>query len=123
MGTDGGTEETGFTDDKPDATSLGQVNDRLDRIEQALARLIPGARAASEHKVEERLDRPSTVEEQVQAELARRDKAEAEKQAAGEAKKEQDDLKAKVAALAEKPPVPPLRRATKLLTAGWGDGR
>jgi len=116
----GGTEATGFTDDS-DSTSLAQVNDRLNRIEAIVSKLLPRAHQASEQRVEQRLDRPTTVEEQVKAELA---KAERERKAQADAeteRKEREDLKATVARLTETRPAPPARRSTKLL--GWGDGR
>lgn len=121
MSEPGGTEDTGFTGDKPDAANLGQVNDRLDRIEQALARLIPGTHDQAQARVEQRLDRPSTVEDQVRAELERARTEQAKADADAAAKKEQDDLRATVAKLTESKPAPPARRSTKLL--GWGDGR
>lgn len=93
----------------------------LQRISEALARIVPGSRAESAERVEARLDRPSTVEEQVKAELARA-KAEEKRQAdEAAAKGERETIAQRVARLEEKPPAAPVRRATKIL--GWGDGR
>lgn len=75
---------------------------------------MPTSHAESEQRVESRLDRASSVEEQVRAELAR---AQSEQQQQAE----QQTVAQRLAALEEKPPAPPARRATKLL--GWGGGQ
>jgi hypothetical protein len=112
-------------DDDDDVTEAeAPADDRLDRVESkvdALAalveRIIPKARQASQERVETRLDRPSTVEEQVQRELAR-----AEKERKEEERKAGVD--ARLTALEapkpppEQPPAPPVPLRRRLL--GWG---
>lgn len=63
----------------------------------------------------------ASVAEQVQAELARERKAAKDQAAADADKTERETLRERLARLEEQPPVPPVRRATKLL--GWGSGR
>ena len=92
----------------------------LERIEAALARVIPGSHDEAQQRVEDRMDRPSQVQEQVRQELARARAEQDAAAAAAERDAEHKSLKERVAALAETPPRPPARRATKLL--GWGDG-
>jgi hypothetical protein len=120
--TSGGTEETGFEDDAQDTgTRQDRVEHRLDRIEAALARLVPKSRADSEARVESRLDRPTDVQEQVRAELARAEEEQAAARAEEQAKAETETVSQRLAKLEETPPAPPVRRATRAL--GWGDGR
>lgn len=93
----------------------------LERIEHALARLVPtGSQPDAQQRTEERLDRPSSVEEQVRAELAKRDRQAAEQSAADEAKTERESIREQLAKLQEKPPAPPVSRATRLM---WGEVR
>lgn len=109
----------------------GQLEDRVERLESGqttmsgkideILGLIRGGAgkahdAAADHE-ENRLDRPTTVEEQVRAELAR---ADAERQAAADKdaeKSEMEQLKANVAALRETPPVPPQPKRERFM---WG---
>jgi|SRR6185437_10217751 len=104
-----------------EATNLEQVNQRLDRqqatldrLAEAVARILPGSHAEAEQRTEQRLDRPSSVEEQVRAELARAQQEQADQQQA-------ETVAQRLARLEEQPPAPQLPRRTKLL--GWGDGR
>ena len=92
----------------------------LERIEAALARVIPGSHDEAQQREEARLDRPSAVQEQVRAELARARQEQDAAAAAAARDAEHESLKERVARLAETPPRQPVRRATKLL--GWGDG-
>ena len=99
-------------------TTIDALASKVDRLAELVAKVIPGSHAQAEQRVEERLDRPSTVEEQVKAELDKAKREEAER-AAREARDADDkQLRETVAKLAEKPPEPPVRRATRLL--GWG---
>jgi hypothetical protein len=103
-----------------DHERLGRVESAVDRIEQALSRVLPTREEAQEHEAD-KLDRPSNVAEQVRAEL---DKAKREQEAADRAaaeRGEMETLKERVARLAETPPAPPSLRRVKVL--GWGDGR
>jgi hypothetical protein len=109
--------------------SLDKRQDQLDRkLDEVLGLLrpkgtgsqptassSPGATPSSEPA-----EGPS-IEEQVSAELARRDKKAAEEKATADAASERDQMKADLAALKERKPQAPVRRATRLL--GWGDGR
>lgn len=98
----------------------GSTDERLTRIENALAALVPGSHAQAQAHTERRLDRPSTVAEQVQAELAKaREKQQREEAEAARAS-ELAGLKQTVAQLAEKPPEPPVRAVTRLM---WGTGK
>ena len=110
-------------DDVTEAEDTEGEPDRLDRLESkvdalaaAVGRLVPGIHKASTARVEARLDRPTTVEEQVQAELGRRDKEAKEKEwregvdsrlAAAEAPKPPP----------EQPPAPPIPLKQRIL--GW----
>lgn len=99
-------------------TRLARVESAVERIENTLARLVPTSHRQAEQRVEGRLDRPSSVEEQVRAELARA-KAEQEQAAAADADKaERETTAQRLAKLEERPPEPPVKRATKML--GWG---
>lgn len=97
--------------------SLDSLNQKIDALASVVARLVPGSHADAQQRVEQRLDRPSTVEEQVQAELARARQEEAEKTAREQREADFTSVKETVAKLTEKTPEPPVRRATKFL--GW----
>lgn len=115
----GGSEAEGFSE--AETGTLERVEGRLDRLEQLVRNLIPGSRRESAERVEDRLDRPSNVEEQVRAELARAQREQAEADAAQASEQERETIAQRVAKLEERPPAEPVRRATRAL--GWGDGR
>jgi hypothetical protein len=93
--------------------SVQKLDERVGRIETAVTTLIAKLHGGSQQAVESRLDENSSVAEQVQAELARRDeKAKAEQHAA-----ELGQLKESVAKLSEKPPETPPRRIEQIM--GW----
>jgi len=94
----------------------------LERIEAALSRLIPGSHAEAQHRTEEHLDRGSSIKEQVEAELARRDKEAADRQAADAERADRETIREAAARLREKPPAPPRNPVKALATKGWGDG-
>lgn len=94
---------------------------KLDAILEKLGHVVPSSHAEAEERQERRLDRPSNVAEQVQAELAKAREEEARQASRAEHETEHERIKAEQARLREAPPLPPARRATKLL--GWGDGR
>ena len=104
-----------------DHERIERVEDKLDGLIAAVNKLLPGSHAEAEEHTEERLDRPSSVEEQVRAELARRDREAAAKAAADAEKADHESVKERLARLEEKPPAAPRLRRTHLL--GWGDGR
>jgi hypothetical protein len=117
-----GTEETGFEDEAQDTGArLDRLETAIGRLEAAVSRLVPGSRNESRDRVEGRLDRPTDIQEQVQAELARARQAEAAERAEADAQAEQETVSQRLAKLEETPPAPPVRRATRAL--GWGDGR
>jgi flagellar motility protein MotE (MotC chaperone) len=110
--TDGGTEGTGFSE--------AEESRIVELIERAFARLIPGSHAEAQQRTERRLDRPSTVEEQVRAELAKAkaDQERAEQQQAETA--ERETVAQRLARLEEVKPEPPERRSTRVM---WGSTR
>ena len=113
----------------PDSSStderLTRVENAVERIEQAIGRLVPGSHADAQARTERRLDRGSDVAEQVRAELARANDEETAAAAAATAadteRTERRELHTRLARLEEQPPAPPRARRTVLL--GWGDGR
>lgn len=110
---DGGTDPGGADG----GDRVDRLEDKVDRLAAAVANLIPGSRAEATDRTEQRLDRPSSVEEQVAHALAqaREDDAKRAEQArlAGDVKSVQDSL----AALQEKQPAPPIPRRQRAL--GW----
>ena len=112
-----------MADDDGEATpTLAQVNAKVDRIADMVHKLLPaGARqegpAGDEHDGATPAGRPPTVEEQVAAELDRRDREAKAAQEAEAEKSEREQIKEAIAKLREKPPEPPVKRSTKLL--GW----
>lgn len=110
---DGGTDPAG-----PDGGDrLDRLESKVDRLADAVANLIPGSHAEATDRTEARLDRPSSVEEQVAHALrqAQEDQERRVKEArlAGDVQSVKDS----VAALQEKPPAAPIPRREKLL--GW----
>ena len=110
---------------EPDATeesriiSIADLSAKVDKLAELVSRIIiPGSHAEAQQRTEERLDRPSSIEEQVRAELARAKEQEAAEQAA--AGKDQE-LQSRLAKLEETPPAQPVPRRTRLL--GWGEPR
>ena len=96
----------------------------IHRIEEALAKVLPGSHAEAEARTERRLDRGSTaaekaadMEEQTAAVIAQLDKRAADKADADAAKADEDNWRARVAKLEERPPAPPRSRAKR-----WGTG-
>lgn len=108
-------------DQSPDA-GLGERVDRLEtgqdmlsqKIDQILG--IVSGRAPSGSGEEQPGGRPD-IEHQVRAELARAEKEKADQQAAEDEKSEREQLRERLAALTETAPVPPQRRAERVM---WG---
>jgi hypothetical protein len=104
---------------------LGRVESAVERIETAIGRLVPGSHAEAQQRTEQRLDRGSSLAEQVRAELARAKEEEtaaaATATAAETEQAERRQTAERLARLEERPPAPPRSRRTALL--GWGDGR
>ena len=108
-GDEGGGPDTG--------DRLGRLEDKVDRLADAVAGIVPATRGQAEQRTEHRLDRPSSVEEQVRAELARKDKAAAEKAEQDRLAAELAGVRDSVAALTEKRPAAPVPLREKIL--GW----
>jgi hypothetical protein len=113
-----GSEDEGFSEATTDeAGRLSRIEDRLDALAAAVARLVPGSHGEAERRTEERLDRPSTVEEQVRAGLAK----EREEQArADQVRQANETVAQRLAKLEETKPEPPERRSTRVM---WGSTR
>jgi hypothetical protein len=97
-------------------TGQGRVTSKLDEV---LALLGSGGRAhaAAQQHEEQHLDRPSTVEEQVRAELARKD-AEAKAAADADAEKsERQTIREQIAKLTESKPAAPQPKRQRVM---WG---
>jgi len=116
-------QEPGSIEARVDHLETGQQQQdaKLDQIIGQLAKLLPGSHAEAQERTEERLDRPASVAEQVRAELARAD-AERKAQADADAdKSEREQMREQLAALREKPPVPPMPLRSRILMKGWAD--
>ena len=119
---DDSSQDDGDTGEGDTGERLNRLEGAVTRIEGMLTRLVPtGTRADSQQRVERHLDRGSSIEEQVRAELDRRDKAAADQAAQKEAADSARQVQERIAALEERPPAPPVKRATKAL--GWGAPR
>lgn len=94
----------------------------LARIEQALARIVPGSHEEAQERTEARLDRGSSFAEAVAAEIRRIDKEKSDAAEAEAEKSEREQLRELAAKLKEKPPTPPRNPLKGLVTSGWGDG-
>jgi hypothetical protein len=105
-----------------DSTQMDQAgtSTRLDRLEAKLDQLLSSTHAKAEDHTGKRLDRPSTIEEQVRAELERAEQERSAKAAADAAAAEQETLAQRLARLEEKPPEQPAPRRTRVM---WGAGK
>lgn len=122
-----------MADEDVTEASEGTDSERLDRLEHTqaeqgtkldlildkLAGALPTHAEAEKHE-EHRLERGSSIADQVAAELAKARAEESRKQGEAEHQSEHARLAEERARLREAPPAPPRRRATALL--GWGDG-
>lgn len=97
---------------------VDRVENKLDALIDVVNGLLPGTHGEAEQRTSERLDRPSSIEEQVKAELAKAEARRKQDEDAAAAKAEHESTRERLARLEELPPEPPARRATKLL--GWG---
>lgn len=102
----------------------GGLEDRVERLETSqgtilgkLDELLGRAHGAAEDHTERRLGRPSSVEDQVRAELERADKARSEAADKAAAKKNHETLAERLARLEEKPPEAPQPRRQRMM---WG---
>ena len=121
-GTVADTDET--TDPAEDAPSIDELEQRVSGVESKLDLILDklgGTRdqahvAAQEH-TEDRLDRPSSIAEQIRAQLEEtraREAAEADKRSSAD---RLASLEERLSGMAEKPPEDPLRPVTRLM---WG---
>jgi hypothetical protein len=108
-------------DDAPQLeTRVGTIEEKVDQILSRLGELVRGTGPASGAHQEagkvtgDRLGAPTTVEEQVAAALAAKERS--DKEAA--LHEDVASLKATTAQLAEKPPEAPQRRIERVM--GWG---
>ena len=109
--------DTGNLDERVGRLEAGQqtLTQKLDELIGMVSRKPPGQSAPDE--THGPAGRPASVEEQVQAELARA-KREADEAAAAEAEKsDREQIKEAVAKLQEAPPQQPQRRSTRVM---WG---
>jgi hypothetical protein len=115
------------TDDPPEG---GDLTDRVERLESGQSRILgkldqllsgtgKAHEAAEEHE-ERRLDRPSSIEEQVRAELARADEEKAKAAEADADKTERQTIRETLAKLTEVPPRQPQPRRQRAM---WGPDR
>lgn len=103
--------ETGL-EDRVESLETGQS-----KILSKLDELLKGAHSKAEQHQADKLDRPSSIEEQVRMELARKEREAAEATAKDQAKTERETLAQRLAKLEEKPPVQPQPRRQRLM---WG---
>jgi hypothetical protein len=102
----------------------GDLTDRVERLETGqtsilgkLDQLLAGAHGKAEEHEEAKLGRPTSVADQVQAELDRRDAEAAAKATADADRAERQTLAQRLAKLAEAPPVRPEPRRQRYM---WG---
>ena len=121
-GTVADTDET--TDTTEDAPSIDELEQRVSGVESKLDLILDKlsgtrdhAHADAEQHTEDRLDRPSSIAEQIRAQLAERQAADASE---AEKRGHADRLAAveeRLSGMAEKPPEDPLRPVTRFI---WG---
>jgi hypothetical protein len=97
-----------------DTAALGT---RMDRLEEKLDQLLSGLHGKAEKREEAHLDRPTTVEEQVRAELKRAEEERAAADAAAAKEAETETIAQRLAKLEERPPVQPQPRRQRIM---WG---
>ena len=102
--------------------SLAQRQDKVEgKLDQVLAAIEkftggpPATHQQAERQAEERLDRPSSVAEQVRAELAKAVQDRASRQAADDDKSEREQMRERLAKLEEKQPEPPQPRRQRVM--------
>ena len=100
------------------------LEDRVERLETGqskilskLDEIIGGVHGKAEQRTEAKLDRPSSIEEQVRMELERKDREAAERAAKDADKGERETLAQRMAKLEEQAPVPPQPRRQRVT---WG---
>ena len=96
---------------------ISRVEHAIDRLADQVAKLVPTSHAQAQAHTERRLDRPSSVEEQVRSALAQARAAEQADAERAESRKHRDTVTAELAKLKEKPPAPAVRAVESLM--GW----
>jgi hypothetical protein len=114
-------DETAETGEAPTTAELAarvdSLDSKLDRIIDLFGAKKDQAHDAAQQHTEERLDRPTSVAEEIRAQLAAQ-RASDEAAAAGRADADwRKDVNDKLAGLTEQQPEPPQRRVEKLM--GW----
>ena len=94
-------------------SQLTRQESAIDRLADAISRWVPTTRGEAQEHTERRLERPSSVAEQVQAELDRRDQKAKEAARDGEL----TTLRETVGKLQEKAPEPVARGIERVM--GW----
>jgi peptidoglycan hydrolase CwlO-like protein len=100
-----------------DELTLAGVEDHLKKVDARLDELLASLHSRTEKHQESKLDRPSSVQEQVQAELARAEREGAASRAAEEQKTERQQIREQLAKLSETPPAQPQPRRQRIM---WG---
>jgi lipoate-protein ligase A len=102
-------------------TKQDQTDGKLDELIDMVRRFTGGrpvTHGQAERDTEDRLDRPSSVAEQVRAELAKA-RADADAEAAASAdKSDRESMRERLARLEEKAPLPPQPRRQRVM---WGN--
>ena len=109
--------DSGSVEERVDRLEAGQqtLTQKLDQILGIVSRKPPGQ--AAEDAGRGPAGRPASVEEQVQAELARAERERADAAAAEAEKSDREQIKEQLAKLHEVAPAPPQRRSTRVM---WG---
>ena len=96
---------------------ISRVEHAIDRLADQVAKLIPTSHAQAQAHTERRLDRPSSVEEQVASALAQAREAERAETDRAEGRKHRETTATRLARLEEQPPAPAVRAVESLM--GW----
>jgi len=102
------------------AGRVDSLSGKVDQILSVLGKFTGGppvSRETAAQQTEDRLDRPSSVAEQVRAELAKAEQQRASDQAAADDRSEREQIRARVAKLEETRPEPPQPRRQRVM---WG---
>jgi hypothetical protein len=113
-----GTAPPAGTAPAKDGSRLDRIEQKVERLADAVAAIVPGSHAEAEQRTGDRLDRPSSVQAEVRAELERARQEEAAAAAAQQQQTEAQQLREQVARLSEAKPHAPVPRRMRLL--GWG---
>jgi CHASE3 domain sensor protein len=104
----------------PDAAldqRVGAIETKLDMLLDVIGKQQDGAHGAAQDHMQDKLDRPTTVAEEIRAQLDERDRKKAADDAEAARNGRLEGLETKVRDLAETKPAAPVRRVEKLM--GW----